>query len=592
MNTKALANLLMDALVSRRIEQGKIILLDHESLIRSISANSPDAPYLFYILSGWAEYSKVASQKAANLASAYRDQAWPQFPLPVWAQIEVGLALLALYQGRDSEVDTAWEWVQANARRFQASAELVATLDFVRARAKKKHAVYPLALDLARSAVRGYAQAGLPKMVAVAQITESWLLWQLGNVEEANKTRKRSYMYLMETEDWTAQANIWFGEARHHGRVDQEKARSLFSKAIQLYSNCTPPHRNLRRALIELANVEHRMAERQPARANELRAAAGDNIQRAEELLHDDPVDIRNRLRLLLARTNQALYAFHPSRRTALEFAQEAYSLAKAQHPEDALMMARALYQQALIQYRAAEVDNFPSQANLRSCRYATDARDLAQRLNNNRLTARIHTLLGNLYLREPFCNYDCAEREWLAAQRCLRQHQTSDYLFEEIRVLGDNLHSFQSTPATSLIISVTDELAFNQSLAETVEQVENAIILAACKWLGENTWGIARALHIGKEKVRKYINDRVPLVLKPGNVIVRITTALAFSQPLEETLRIVEREIILAARIHKNLTERAARDLFKVNYDKIHPLWQATEEDAQRALDLNRADS
>jgi hypothetical protein len=584
MNVNSFALKLRGALTSRQIPRAQGLIQAEQSGLRAISPDDPDTPALFYLLAATAEYSEVAAEIVRRLDSTYRQDQPPPCSFSDWGCIEAGKALFALYEGRDSDVDTAWQWVKESAFRFAPGAELLATLDLTRARAKKKAAVYPLALDLARSAIRRYDQAALPGMVAVARVTESWLLTQLGDSNGARQSREAAFDYLKGTEDWTAQANILFAEARVLCRSNvEDKGCEVFKKAITLYARCVPSHRSLRRVLLELANVELRIAMRQSdsARARELRESAQQNIERAKQLLDGDTTDIRNHGRYFLAMTNKALHSLHPKLRDARNLASQAYQFAARQN--DVLIMARALYKQALIEFRAAEFEDMPARAYLLSCHYATGALVLAGRLNNDRLAARIHTLLGNLYLGFPFHNRDYAVREWEAAMHSMIQHEDTDYVVQEIQALGEKLHSSMPSPRSSLIFTVTDELAFKQPLSETVREVEHSIVLAAAEWLGDSALRISRTLRTGRGRIDRYLSETPSLCFKPGDVIFRVTAALAFSQPLDDTIRAVEEEIVLAVRIRYNCNESFARNLLRVGFEKIHDLWRATDLEAQR---------
>jgi tetratricopeptide (TPR) repeat protein len=268
----------------------------------------PGAPGLSYVLCRLAEYSPVAADVARRLASAYKEPVWGALSLEAWGCIEAGKACLALYETRDSDVKAACQWVYDNAARFRASAELLATVDLAGARSLKRGAAYPAGLELVSSSCRRYEEAGLPGMVAVAQVPRSWLLLQLGNFREAAQGWEAAHAVLKDTEDWTNQGNIQFAIACRLCRAGvEDEGRAAYREADNLYSRCEPPHRNLRRTILRLADLEHRMAFRDPGRANELRDSAAANIARVEKLLDTDPTDVRNRGRLFLAKSNQAL---------------------------------------------------------------------------------------------------------------------------------------------------------------------------------------------------------------------------------------------------------------------------------------------
>ena len=312
--------------------------------------------------------------------------------------------------------------------------------------------------------------------------------------------------------------------------------------------------------MLELANLEHRLASREAdcARAAELRQSAGSNIERTQRLLESDPADVRNRLRLFIAETNQALCSQHPSLYIASCRATEAYDLAK--NNQDVLMAARACYKLALIESRrATSICDCPPRARFSACRHATEALRLSKQLHNDRLTARIHTLLGNLFLEYPFRDIPRATSEWEAAEQSMVKHKDLDYVVKRIRELGVRIESARSGSDTAVIFTVHAELAFGQRLEQTIRDVERAIVLDAVALLGPSTGAISDALRTGHDRIERYLEERQRdrqsthvrpscLIYERDDVIFNVSRALAFSQPLEVTVQDVERAIVFAA--------------------------------------------
>lgn len=446
MNIKDLGTTLRELLVRRRIESGRNMIREQEDVLRSVSPGDPVAPYLFFVMSAWAEYSKPALEIAGALASAYKEESWPTLSLIAFASIHAGWAALALYRGADSEVETHCHWIFDHAHHFGGDCELLGSVNLTLARSRKKRALYDSSLELAESAETLFGQAHLPGLVAVSQATKAWLWMQLGHVEDKSLQCCEQARHFLEkdTEDWTILANIRFGEARRRCRAggDEEGCAAL-QDAIDLYCKSDPPHRNLSRALTEQANVLHRMASScsDPVLAKSLRQRAAGNIIRAEKLLGNGDDDPRNYSRLLRSMVTQHLHALHPSLQKARQAANAALEFARKH--KDKLMIARALYKLALIEYRAARYFagcERPVYALVCAGRYATDALVLADQMCNSRLSARIHTLRGNIFLEAPFCDVGAATEEWQAAVDLMKSNPDLDYVVEQIHFLGQRL--------------------------------------------------------------------------------------------------------------------------------------------------------
>src|SRR6516162_3368268 len=106
-------------------------------------------------------------------------------------------------------------------------------------------------------------QMEYPKMAAVMQVLESWLLFQAGKPQEARSILKEAEAVLLKTDDHVTRGNIQsaYGRiARRQGRYDQ--ALQHFADSIEEYKQRNPQHRNLARALANMAFVKHLIAFR------------------------------------------------------------------------------------------------------------------------------------------------------------------------------------------------------------------------------------------------------------------------------------------------------------------------------------------
>lgn len=436
-----LTNLLFDALVHRKIENGKRIILEHEKFLKSVSADDQDAPRLHFVLAGWAEYSRIAVETTRRLREAYQ-QARPNLSLKAWGWIEAGNVSLALYENDWERLSAACNWVRGNCSRFNPSGELLAIVDLAQGRLTKRRGEYAAALELVQSAIGQYARAELPGMVAVSRVTEGWLLMQRGDLETSGEVWAKAHSFLNHTEDYTALSNMRFGEARHFCRSGKEKeALKAFQESDEMHSKFAPNHRTRRRVLIEWANLELRIAVKishvDLDCANTLRKSAADHIRQAKELLQEDPDDHRNWVRLYLAQANDAMKGARRSLVNARNCSRKAYELAK-QH-QNTLMMARARLKQAKIESGEKEASD-RIRMFVRAAQFSTEALELSRQVQSDRLAARVHTFRGNLFFDYPFRDVEQASMECEKAKECMQGHQDVDYVVEAIRALEKKL--------------------------------------------------------------------------------------------------------------------------------------------------------
>jgi tetratricopeptide (TPR) repeat protein len=444
-----LAKLLFDDLVLRRIESGRKRIDTEQNALRAITPTDADTPYLLYVLAGWAEYSPLASGIVGELIAGYLRQGWPDISLSAWGFIQTAMATFASCKGHEADVVRHFEWLEQHAVHLLRKDELLATAQLAMARIKKRNAAYIPALGFAQSASSNYSRAGLPGMEAVARTIEAWTHAQLGHTREAQERFAQASIWLDTTEDCALRGYIAYAEARQLRHSDlEEQARIAYKKAADLYLQSIPPHRTLRRVLLDWADLEYRMAaanRSNAGRAAELWKSAASKVNQAMRLIDSD--DFRSVVRLKLVQVNGALHGPAHSYANARSLAKEAYDIALSK--DDHLMMARALYKQAKIEHymtRNGACDNLV-RLLVRALQHLAGALKLANHLDNARLTARIHTLRATILLEPPFCDKESATEDFNAAVELMQNRQDSDYIVRKIARLKEQLLSPVWTP-------------------------------------------------------------------------------------------------------------------------------------------------
>jgi hypothetical protein len=551
MNVILLIQQLCDLLGCRSIETGKQLISNKKEVLAGVTPSDPEGPFCFFVMAAWLKYSPEAAKIAEPLNSAYEAR-WPNISARNWGLIYGGKALCALHEHRHSDADYICRKIRENANLLDADITLLATADFIQARTAKREGKYVESQQHARAASDGYARAQLPHMVAVTEITLSWVLGQLGEREEADDLRNHAYACLKDTDDRISLGLIHFGRARDLSRrgLDQD-ALIEFDIAASLLA--ASPH-NLRKVLMDAANLQLRQSKRErkrdPVASRQLSDCATQKLDRVECLL--SPNDKRDRVLLFLARSNAALHCASPSSSRARTFSKNAYEC--AQLLDDQLMLARSLYKRAEVEQSTLRTAVDPWRIRQAAMSFAFAALKEAQHLQNARLTARIHILLGNLYLEIPCEDIEAAAESYEAAADCMaRRREDRDFLFEAITRLRTKLEAAQASSAISVIVTVTAGKAFAQPLEKTLQDVEREIVLTVQRHLGAVPHAISKVLQTGHERIVKHLNslgEQKPATPSdPGDpVIFRVKPRIIFTQPLEKTLRDVEHAIVRAA--------------------------------------------
>lgn len=573
---------LLDALYTSEPEAGKPIIAEHRTEWDAMHPSDADAPQLFHALAQWAEHSSDAAVIARRFADEYTKTAWPHLSILGWSWVQAGLARLAYFDSRLTDAEEACHWVYKNASRAGAPVILLASTDLVLAQSLKSGAKYDEAVKPTASAVQRFDSQGFARMAAFCKTLQGWLLMQSGHIYLANKlwTEALRFFEANNIQNSYIVGNLRFFWARSLARTDHdEESIKAYEAAAGTYLQFDPPHRTLRRVLLDKADQEIRMANKYPARANELFSTAVKDIELAAALLLTDPGDIRNHTRLLLAKANFALYGRNRSLKSARLFSRLAYEFA-AQH-KDNLMVARARLRQASIEERGSWNEDEPLRKRCLASIYVREALGLAIPLKNARLIARCHLLLGTLYMEEPFCDFSAAEMQWKAAARQMEQHEDSDYLVQKIQALGRQVNAASSKISAGIIITITTR-ALHMDLEQTVQEVEHAIVSAAAERFGASAAALCRLLGAGTDRIDRHLSAKRRASAGSSNdqeePLFTVMSSLAFGSRLEDTIHTVEREIIAAAyRLyngHKHNTRTAlgiGHDRLKRAMDEIH---------------------
>lgn len=146
------------------------------------------------------------------------------------------------------------------------------------------------------------------------------------------------------------------------------------------------------------------------------------------------------------------------------------------------------------------------------------------------------------------------------------------------------------------VIAVVTATPALTQPLKQTLEAVKREILAEADTLLpSKNSRAVGEMLKTGsRDKIANHLReeDAVEDDPKPKSVaslsddpvIFRVKGAIAFSQPLRDTLEQVEEAIIFASCIFHRCDETAVRNQLKAGFERVHPHFVTAKEELQKA--------
>jgi tetratricopeptide (TPR) repeat protein len=300
-----------------------------------------------------------------------------------------------------------------------------------------------------------------PKLAAVIQIQESWLLFQKGQLGDALRLLEEARAQLVDTDDVLSLGNIESARGRMERQAGKyAEALDHFGKAVRLYARRDPNHRNLARALVNAASVNRlialqeckcidgqaelskivrgdvssRGAPGQLVRYSEICREALEELQRAGEIYAQHRY--YGGIASVLVSTGY-LHLDSGNIELGASEALKAYELAHDKN--DHIHMARArtlqcIAENARVDEQLGEDTDAAVHAN-NARTYAEEAVRWAELTQNRRLTAEAYVSRGMTFANDFF-------QEWEEAKRCadhaaaLLAPEDRDHLWEDLMAM------------------------------------------------------------------------------------------------------------------------------------------------------------
>jgi tetratricopeptide (TPR) repeat protein len=410
---------------------------------------------------------------------------------------------------------------------------LAAIAHFWKGRAHRKKGEYDAAMAHVVKG-RSLMQAiPAPKLAAVIQIQESWLLFQKGQLGDALHLLEESRSQLAGTDDVLSLGNIESARGRmerHAGKYAD--ALDHFRKAVQLYAQRDPNHRNLARALVNAASVKRLIAlqlrKRIDARAESSQSGrrgastapakvagalgrytqicgeALQELQRAGEIysLHRYYGGIASVLvstgYLHLDRGNIELGASE---------ALKAYELARDK--KDHIHMARArtlqcIAENARVDEQLGEDADTAGHAN-HARSYADEAVQWAESTQNRRLTAEAYVARGMMFANDFF-------QDWEEATRCADHAATllgpedRDHLWEDLMALKTRILRASSIDET--LRAWSEGVLGEKTFQQVTEAFAEIVIPKVWQREGRKVSKVSTRLSISPKKMRRVLRN------------------------------------------------------------------------------------
>ena len=525
---------LSDDIAFRRIDSGIEWLDDHRSLLSSLDPARKNAAALVGYLAQWVDIGFDNPRLAKELLSRFTQGRRATLPLLDYLHLRMAEGYAALSEENLDSAVRHFETVLSFENEIQDK-QIVSIANFWLGRCHRTMGRYDSALSFTVKGKELALQMGYPKMAAVMQVLESWLIFQEGRPRESSRILKDAEATLAETSDYVTRGNIQsaYGRiARRQGRYAQ--ALQHFAASIEELKKRNPRHRNLARALANIAFVKRLIAVRLCKKIDRS-AAQRWKSKRRNDLSPASP-KLRDRLHLerlraeALAHLDQAeeIYASHDDHRglgtihvnrgllyldggdldAAAGEGAEAYRL--GEDKKDFILEARARILQSTVENakfeeQIEEKSALSHRAQL-ACDYARNAVECAKQTQNRRLLAKAYIIQGYV-LSNDFFDDPSEASDFCDKAAALLKPDGQDYVSEDLQALRRKVVNASGIDPTLRQWSLG--IVGDKSFQQIAEEFAGIVIPKVWRREGRKISRVAARLSISPKKVRRVLTKQ-----------------------------------------------------------------------------------
>ena len=528
---------LREHVAAREIERGLACLAAHQNVIAAIDPRQPHAARLLVLVAIWSDIGFRPSPSVKELLTRFDPASRSRLSISdyICFRMAQGMAAMA-----DEAMETAiahFDFVLSLPDELDRF--LLAIAYYWKGRCLRRRGDYDEALIFTGQG-RDHALAlGSPRMAAVMQVLESWLLFQQGKWKEAVRVSQAAEATLRQTDDYVTLGNIqsFYGRmARREGRFD--KAIELFVGAIEHYRKRDPQHPNLARSLANMALAKRGIALQLQRRidldAQRRRKSSRTGAdQKLASQPNDSPSRADHRRRLTELRREalehleaaQEIYRLRPNHhgvgtvylnaayihldsgdfQRAEEEAFSAYQLGDGKH--DYILMCRSrilhcMIENAKVEEQIGEGADPGSHAR-HALDFSQEAVELAKHTQHHHLLATAHLWQGMTHCNSFFDNPEAARESYDLARAACGTTQT-DSIWQDLQTLRARIVHKGSVDPTLKAWSqgAIGEKSFRQISDEFAEMVISRVYERE----GRKVSRVAARLAISPKKVRRIL--------------------------------------------------------------------------------------
>ena len=245
---------------AREIERGLACLESNSGLISGLEPAQPNAGRVLVLLAIWSDIGFSASPSVKEVLSRFDPSSRSLLPVSDYICLRMCRGMVAMAEEAMDPAITHFDFV-LNLSEELNDRFLLSIAYYWKGRCLRRRGDYDEALIYTGQGRDIALELGYPRMAAVMQVLESWLLFQQDKWKDAVRVSETAEAQLRQTDDYVTLGNIqsFHGRmARREGHFD--RAIERFNSAIDYYRKRDPHHPNLARSLANMALAKRGIA--------------------------------------------------------------------------------------------------------------------------------------------------------------------------------------------------------------------------------------------------------------------------------------------------------------------------------------------
>jgi tetratricopeptide (TPR) repeat protein len=526
---------------TREIERGLACLRSHRDVIAAIDPAQPDAARLLALVAIWSDIGFDGSPPVKELLHRFHTRS--TLAICDYLCLRMTEGMVAMAEEAIEDALPHFDFVLGLPAELN-NQFLLAIAYYWKGRCLRRRGEYDAAMIYTGKGRDLALALGHPRMAAVMQVLEGWILFQQGKWKEAVRVSEAAEKALKETDDFVTLGNIqsFYGRmARREGRFD--KAISLFASAIEHYRKRDPQHPNLARSLANMALAKRGIAlqlqkriDIDAQRRRKTSAGVGGKTGASDRTSAGSSdgsgrVDYRRRLSQLRRealehlRAAQEIYLHRPNHhgsgtvylnaayihldngdfQSAEAESSSAYNL--AEEKRDYILMGRARILQCMIENAKVEEEigggADPGNHARRAFDFSQEAIELAKHTQHHLLLATAYLWQGLTQCNSFFDNLDAARESYDLARATCGDTQP-DNIWQELQALRAKI--LRKGSVDPALKAWSQGSVGNKTFRQISDEFAEIVIARVYEREGRKISRVASRLSISPKKVRRIL--------------------------------------------------------------------------------------